>query len=303
MSKQELAAVHALLKEVDFTGALTTQDMRVNMDAMAESFKPPETVSVAPANYAGVPGEWVTAQGGEQGPVFLYLHGGGYVLGSPTSHRHMTGYLANAIGGRALVIDYRLAPENPFPAAVEDATAVYDALLKEGVSPGQIFIGGDSAGGGLTVATLLSAKNQGLPMPAGAYLLSPWTDLTMSGESHVTKADVDPMVAGDGINGMVKDYVGGGDPADPLASPLFGDLKGLPPILIQTGSDEVLLSDSEMLNDRLKEAGVPCKFEVWDTMFHVWHMYWPILSEGRDALDGAAAFVKSNTGGITAAAQ
>ena len=291
MSKQELDAIYEMMKTTGHPEDAAPHLLRESMDSAADNFPIPESVAITSTDVAGVAAEWIVGPGGEDGPVMLYLHGGGYVAGSLKSHRHMVAYLADKMGGRILNIDYRLAPEHPFPAQIEDSVAVYSAMVADGADPTNLFIGGDSAGGGLTMATLLSVRDKSLPMPAAATLFSPWMDMTVSGETLVTKADSDPSITPTMVQNTANNYLGGRDPNDPLASPIFADLAGMPPVLIQTGENEGLLSDSETLNDRLLEAGSPSQLEVWSDMFHVWHAYWPMLSEARDALDGAAKFI------------
>jgi phosphinothricin tripeptide acetyl hydrolase len=227
------------------------------------------------------------------GRVVLYLHGGGYVIGSPRSHRHLAAAIAAAGQASALLLDYRLAPEHPYPAAVDDATAAYRWLLEQGVAPGHVVIGGDSAGGGLTVATLLALRDPRLPLPAGGVCISPWVDLTFSGASYRTRAAVDPIVKRPGIDEMARAYLGATAAQTPLASPLFADLRGLPPLLIHVGSDEVLLDDAVQLADRAKTAGVDATLEVWDRMIHVWHWFLPMLDEAQGAVDGIGRFIQS----------
>jgi acetyl esterase/lipase len=224
--------------------------------------------------------------------VLLYFHGGGYVIGSPLSHRHVTGQLALVSKACVLSVDYALAPEKPFPAAVTDGVKAYRWLLDRGHAPGAIAIGGDSAGGGLTAATLVAARDQGLPMPVCAILISPWTDLTCDTATYETRPAVDPMIAPDGIRTMANVYLAGADPRDPLASPNFADLTGLPPLLIHVGDNEVLLDDARILAKRALEAGVDARIEVWDRMFHVWHAFYQMLAEGEQALEGMGKFLR-----------
>jgi monoterpene epsilon-lactone hydrolase len=225
--------------------------------------------------------------------VVLYLHGGGYVIGSPRSHRHLAAAIARAAGARALLLDYRRAPEHPFPAAVDDALAAYRWLLESaGVAPGHVVVAGDSAGGGLTVATLLAARDAGLPQPAAGVCISPWADLTCSLGSYTTKAAVDPVVDTGLVQKMATAYLGAADPRTPLASPLHADLRGLPPLLVQVGGDEVLLDDARELAARAKRAGVDATLEVWDAMVHVWHWFLPMLDEAPAAIDRIGAFVR-----------
>jgi phosphinothricin tripeptide acetyl hydrolase len=239
------------------------------------------------------PAEWLRPPGAVAGRVVLYLHGGGYVIGSPRSHRHLAAAIAAAAQASGLLLDYRLAPEHPFPGAVDDATAAYRWLLEQGVAPAHIVIGGDSAGGGLTVATLLALRDAELPMPAGGVCISPWVDLTFSGASYRTRAAVDPIVTRPGIDEMARAYLGATPARTPLASPLFADLRGLPPLLIHVGSDEVLLDDAVQLADRAKAAGVDATLEVWDRMIHVWHWFLPMLDEAQSAVDGIGRFVQA----------
>ncbi len=191
-----------------------------------------------------------------------------------------------------LVPNYRLAPENPYPAAIEDATAVYGWLLDQGFKPEHIAIGGDSAGGNLAVVTLLALRDARVELPAAAILLSPWTDLTLSGESVTTRAEVDPMIKPGETGEHIAYYVGNHDPASPLISPIFANLHGLPPLLIHVGNDEVLLGDSVRLADRAQAAGTKVKLKVWEGMWHVFQALAIMLPEGRASIDELGAFVK-----------
>jgi len=266
---------------------------RVSLDKMSSftsSRKPGHTATVG-----GVPGEWQHPLSGEAQRTILYLHGGGYALGSPDSHRDMVGGFADAAQAKALIIDYRLGPENPFPGAVEDAVAAYKGLLDDGELPEKIFLAGDSAGGGLTVATLVSIKEQGLPMPAGGVCLSPWADLTFAGRSMHTKALVDAMLSKETLSWMAGLYLAGQDASHPLASPIFADLSGLPPLLIQVGGDEVLLDDALRLHDVAKAAGVDSTLEVWDNMMHVWHLMAKFIPEGKLATKVVGEYIVEHT--------
>lgn len=262
---------------------------RANLNKMAAlmgSRKPGQQ-----ATLGGVPGEWQQPKTSDCGKILLYFHGGGYALGSPVSHRNMVGMIADASFSRSFIADYRLGPEHPFPAAVEDGVAAYRALLDEGNEPGKVFIAGDSAGGGLTVATLVSARDQGLPMPAAAICISPWADLTLSADSMTSKAEADPMLKPEALAWMGSHYLNGQDPKSPLASPVFADLKGLPPLLIQVGSEEILYDDAVTLDKLASEAGVTSELEVWDGMMHVWHLMAGVLPEGKKAINRIGAFI------------
>ena len=241
----------------------------------------------------GVPGEWNDARGARQDHVLIYFHGGGYCMGSLDTHRGLTARISQLADLRVLSVDYRLGPEHPFPAAVEDAVAAYRFVLDQGIAPGKTALGGDSAGGGLTVAALLAIRDQGLPLPGCGAGISAWTDLTASGDSMKTKADEDPMIGGtDALQLMVEAYMGvDGDTKAPLASPLFADLSGLPPLLLQVGTAEVLLDDSIRLAERAEAAGVDVTLKVWQDMFHVWHAFAEMLPEALEATQEFADYV------------
>src|SRR3990172_5975817 len=256
------------------------EQARVAFDAVANMLVLAADVTREAVDVDGTPGEWISAAGAADDAVVLYLHGGGYVIGSINSHREMVSRIARASGARALAIDYRLAPEHPFPAAVEDATKAYRWLLKQGIGPEKIVVAGDSAGGGLTVATLLALRDAGDPLPAAAVCVSPWTDLEITGETMVTKADVDPMIRPQDAKSGAERYHGKTDPSHPLISPINADLSGLPPLLIQVGTSEVLLSDSTRLAERAKAAGVDVTLEEGGGRIHVWHFFAFMLPEG-----------------------
>ena len=288
----------------NYPGPSDYEKMKNNVDKMRNNFvqatknfaTPPGDVTVTSVDVDGIPAEWLDAPDIESNRVLLYLHGGGYVIGSIATHRGLTAALSRAANCRVLALDYRLAPENPYPAAVEDATTAYRWLLAQGYGAGKIAISGDSAGGGLTLATLLSLKDSGDPLPAAAAPISPWTDMEGSGESMKTKVDLDPMVEPGGLMGMARLYMG--DNADyrtPTASPVHGDYTTLPPLLIQVGELETLLDDATRVADRAKAAGVDVNLEVWDEMVHVWHLFAPMLPEGREAITRIGNFVKQHT--------
>lgn len=259
--------------------------------------KVPGDVDIVPETIADVPCEWIGDAKSRQDTVLMYFHGGGYVFGTLDAYRDIGWRLARASGMRVLTVDYRLAPEHPFPAALEDATNCYRSLLDAGIAPDKIAIGGDSAGGGLSVALLINLRNLGLPLPAGCILLSPWTDLSMSGDSVSHNAAVDPMLSGESLEKMAAHYLGKRDRRAPLASPLFGDLAALPPMLIQVGSLEVLKSDSERLADKIRGAGGEVILEVWPGMFHVFQVFAARVPEGKQAIAKLGAFLSNRTGG------
>ncbi len=269
----------------------TVAEQRAGFESMAQPAA--ADVVCTPVTAGGVPAEWVTAPGADAARTILYLHGGGYVLGSIAIHREMCGRLSRASGARVLVVDYRMAPEHPHPAAVDDAVAAYDWLLAQGTDPGSITIAGDSAGGGLTAATLVALRDQARPAPAAGVMISPWTDLAITGESITTRASLDPMITGGtGVGNMASLYLGGKDAKTPLASPLYADLKGLPPLLIQVGTSEVLFDDSTRFDAAARAAGVDVTFEAWNEMVHVWHLFAGLVPEGQEAIERIGAFVR-----------
>jgi epsilon-lactone hydrolase len=248
-----------------------------------------------PVTAGGVPAEWISAAGAADDRVILYVHGGGYVMGSIATHREVVARLSKASGARGLALDYRLAPEHPFPAAVDDAVAAYRWLLAQNIKSANIVVAGDSAGGGLTVATLLAIRDAKLPLPAAGVCISPWVDMEGTGESMTTRAKADPVVQKQGLLGMAQLYLGGKDAKSPLAAPLHADLTGLPPLLIQVGDAETLLSDSTRLAEKAKNAGVKVELEVWPEMPHVWHLFAPFLPEGQQAIEKIGKYVRQIT--------
>ncbi len=245
------------------------------------------------AELGGIPSEWLTPNGAAQTPVLLYLHGGAYVVGSPDTHRQMVSHIARAAGIRAVMPDYRLAPENPFPAAIEDAVAVYRDLLGSGYEPANIVVAGDSAGGGLTMALLLSLRDAGDPLPATACLLSPWLDLAATGETMESHNDIDPWFSAEYVPHVTRHYCDDSELTNPLVSPVYADVAGLPPICIQVGSDEILLSDSTRLADKFEAAGIDVDLEIWDDMWHVFQAFVGVMPESRRAIEKLGSHIKS----------
>jgi monoterpene epsilon-lactone hydrolase len=287
--------LHRTLQRV--TGALalnlTIAEQRTRMDGLARrGIRVPRGVTVRIVQAGGVHAEWIEPAGLSLDKVILYLHGGGYCICSLDTHRGLASRLALASQASLLIIDYRLAPENPFPAALEDALSAYRWLLAQKIPARKIAIGGDSAGGGLTLATTLRLRDTCQPLPGALFLLSPWTDLTFSGESVKTRKGIDPIFGNGGNTpGFAPAYLGGQDPYNPLISPLFADLKGLPPTLIHVGSDEILLDDSVRLDEKLRASGVIAHLEVWEGMWHVFQIFAPYLPEAQQAISRIGNFI------------
>ncbi len=282
MASEELATVHDLLRGFDLDD-LAIAERRAAFEATASP--PPPSTAVEPVDAGGVPAEWVTAAGVTSAGVLMYLHGGAYQVGSPAASRRMIALISAAAQVRVLSVGYRLAPEDPFPAAVDDALTAYRFLLSGGADPAAIAIAGDSAGGGLALATLVALRDAGDPLPAAAVAISPWTDLALTGESLVTRADADVMIKPDGIRESVATYLAGADPRHPYASPLYASLHGLPPVLIHVGDAEVILDDSTRFAAKARAAGVDVTLEVWDQMPHVWHAFAGLLPESGQAIE------------------
>jgi len=264
---------------------VTPEQMRQGLVALAAMMPTPPDVRRETVSAAGVPAEWVAAPGAAEERAILYLHGGGYVMGSIETHREMVSRLSRASGARGLVVDYRLAPEHPHPAALDDALAAYRWLLEQGGEPRRIVVAGDSAGGGLAVATLVAIRDAGLPLPAGGALLSPWVDLEGHGASMTSRAAEDPIVQREPLLALASLYLGGASPRTPLAAPLHADLRGLPPLLIQVGTAETLLDDASRLAEKARAAGVDVSYEPWEEMIHVWQLFAAMLPEGQQAIE------------------
>lgn len=296
MANAQIAAIRGLLNENPvITEGASLEDMRKGIDAMGDMAPRASDVGSEVVDAGGVPAEWFSPDAADQDRAVMYVHGGGYVMGSVQSHRILLEYLARAVGCRVLALNYRLAPEAPFPAPVDDAVAAYRWLLAQGIAPNKIAIAGDSAGGGLTVATLVALRDAGEALPACGVPISPWVDMEGTGDSMQTRAAVDPMVQKEALLQIAGTYLNGADPKSPLASPLHADLSGLPPLLIQVGDAETLLDDSTRLEPKLKAAGVDVTLEVWDEMIHVWHLFAPMLDKAQEAINRIGEFVKKHT--------
>lgn len=255
-----------------------------------------DDVKVEKVSANGVAAEWTSTPGVARDAAILYAHGGGYLFGSLDSHRHLVAELGRAANTVALALDYRLAPEHPFPAPVEDAVVAYRYLLAQGFKPERIAIAGDSAGGGLVVAAMVAIREAGLAQPGCGWCLSPWIDMEALGGSMESKAAADPMVQKAGILDIAKAYLAGADPRSPLAAPLYANLASLAPLLIQVGAAETLLDDAIRLAQRAGAADVRVDLQIWPEMVHVWPLFWPELAAGKRALDNAGAWIKGALG-------
>lgn len=296
MASQQFEHIRALLEEVRPT------DGRVDIHAMRRTLAErggalPDGVLGTPTRMGGVPAAWIDASGGATDAVILYLHGGGYVAGSIDSHRALAGALAAAARCRVLVLDYRLAPEHPYPAALDDALAAYGALVDaEGIAPSRVVIAGDSAGGGLTMKTLVALRDAGAPLPRLGVLLSPWVDLAGRGESVHTRREADVSVHPDMLATLAREYIGALEVDDPRVSPLYADHHGLPPLFIQVGDAEILLDDSTRLAASVRAAGGDVTLEVWPEMWHVWQGAVGYIPEAAEAIAGIARVVRAALG-------
>lgn len=298
MVSQQAEAIHERLKvfaeAIDPSAEL--EDMRSIYGDFAALGAEPSGVTWTEVDAGGVPAIWADPTGGATDAVLQYVHGGGYVIGAAHYYRNLTGHLAKAIGCRVLNVDYRLAPEHPHPAPVQDSTTAYRWLLDQGIAPGRIAISGDSAGGGLTVATLLSIRMAGLPQPAAAVPLSPWVDMEGTGDSMTSKDAVDLIVHADALKGMADAFLQGQDARDPLAAPLHADLRDICPLYIQVGGDETLLDDSVRLDAKARAAGVESRLDVFPGMQHVFQMAAGNMPEADDAVARIGAWLKPKLG-------
>jgi acetyl esterase/lipase len=293
MPSRDIETVRRMIEAERIDGPIDLAALRKVYDGGTPIEPLPDGITVEAVELDGVPAERVAGPAAEPGRTMLYLHGGGYVLGSPLLYRPLAGAIAEAAHSTLFVLDYRLAPEHPFPAAVDDALAAYRRLLDDGQEPARLVVAGDSAGGGLALAVLIRARDAGLALPAAAILISPWLDLAHTGESIDGLAGRDPSMDKPMLLEMARWYLGEHDLTTPLASPLYADLAGLPPLLIQVGSIEMLLDDSRRLDRKAREQGVESVLEVWDEMVHSWHFYFPHLPEGREAIGKLGEFVRA----------
>jgi epsilon-lactone hydrolase len=293
MSKDQQLQLDAILRQGQLDQAGDVQPLRAAFNELMAHVPVAPDVQQQNVEIGGVDGVEVTIQGNAAENVILYLHGGVYVIGTATASVPLVSELVRRTGAKAITLDYRLAPEHPYPAAIDDARAAYEGLLEQGLTPGQIAFAGESAGGGLAVATLLALREAGTALPSCGFLMSPYVDLTLSGETLAGREGVDPILTPDGLRARVPDYVGGGDASDPHMSPIFGDLSGLPPLLIQVGSHEILLSDALRLAARAALSDVSVTLEVTPGVPHVFQGFAGLLDEAGAALDRASDFLKT----------
>ena len=294
MSEEQRSALDATLRQGQLDLEADVEVLRAGFNEVMAGVPVAGDVRQKPTTIGGVGAIEVTIQDRDDSNIILYFHGGVYVIGSAATSVALVGDLARRAGARAITIDYRLAPEHPYPAAVEDARAAFEGLLAQGIDPGQIALAGESAGGGLAVATLLALREAGTPLPCCAFLMSPYADLTLSGDTILSKKAVDPILTPEGLRLRVPDYVGAANASDPSVSPIFGDLRGLPPLLIQVGSHEILLSDAVRLAAQAAAADVPITLEVTPGVPHVFQGFAAFLDEGDVALNRASAFLKTH---------
>lgn len=295
MADAEIEAVRTMLAARPRPASLA--ERRQRLDGLCAQYPMPADVHVEPVDAGGVAAEWTATPGAEPARVLLFLHGGGYISGSIASHRHMIAQAGREAGARTLALGYRLAPEHPFPAALEDAIAGYRWLLSQGFAPERIVVAGESAGGGLAIAALVSLRDAGAPLPACIWCSSPWVDLEMSGGSMSAKAAVDPLIQKPYLTELASLYLDGADPRTPMASPIHADLRGLPPLLIQVGSAETLLDDAVRLAGAAGAADMRVTLQVWPDMIHAWHLFYPQVDAGRRSLAEAGAFIRAALGG------
>lgn len=279
-----------MMRSTLFIHKTETQTHRVSFERISSITKFPRFVEMKEVTYAGLPAAWFRPQKCSDDKVILYYHGGGYSVGSYNTHRALIARIARAAGHPVLAINYRMAPEHPFSAALDDAVIAYKQLQADGWQ--SIFLAGDSAGGGLSLATTMKLREEGVKLPTAIVAISPWTDLTLSGDSVRSKADVDPLIEPRLLEIFAKKYYQEHDPKNPYISPLFGNFEGFPPIYIQVGGNEVLLDDSTRLAQKMKKAGVKVEFELWDHMMHVWHYLAGIVPEANMAIDKIGEYIQ-----------
>jgi len=287
MSTEQRENLEAILRQSAFPVDLDVNEQRRLLKELLSAQPPPADVTVTAAALGGVPTAEITVEGIEPRHVVLYFHGGVYVVGDAFLAADLASQVGRRTRARVISVDYRLAPEHPYPAAVDDALAAYEALLQNGTAPSDIAFAGESAGGGLAVATLVNARDHGLPLPAAAFVMSPYADLTLAGTSMETKREVDPLMSRELLQARVTDYTAGQDASLGLISPIFADLSGLPPLIIQAGTHEVLLDDAVRLAQQAAAADVEVTLDITPGVPHVFQNFYPILDDAAAALDRA----------------
>ena len=291
MSAEQRQNLEAILRQSAFPVGIDVNEQRRLLRELTSSQPLPADVTVTAAALGGVPTAEITIDGVEPRHTVLYFHGGVYVLGDAVSAANLASQVGRRTQAKVISVDYRLAPEHPYPAAVDDALAAYEALLQNGTAPSDIVFAGESAGGGLAVATLVNARDHGLPLPAAALVMSPYADLTLTGATMETKGEVDTLMSRDNLEARVTDYTSGQDAALGLISPIFAELSGLPPLIIQAGTHEVLLDDAIRLAHQAATADVEVTLDITPEVPHVFQTFYPMLDEATAALDRAGQFL------------
>ena len=294
MSAEQRETLEAILRQSAFPADIGVSEQRRLLGELLSAQPLPADVIVTAAALGGVPTAEITVDGVEPRHVVLYFHGGVYVLGNAVQAAGLAAQIGRRTQAKVISVDYRLAPEYPYPAAVDDALATYEALLQGGTAPADIVFAGESAGGGLAIATLVNARDRGLPLPAALYAMSPYADLTLAGTTLETKSRADPLLSREALQARVADYTAGQDAALGLISPIFADLSGLPPLIIQAGTHEVLLDDALRLAQRAATADVEVTLDITPGVPHVFQAYYPILDEAAAALDRAGQFLSAH---------
>ena len=296
MLSKKASEIRKTLKKKSVFTLIPLKARRIAWEKLMEKFPHPDHIIIQQKSINNINTEWLSCKNQNSNKVIIHLHGGGFVMGSCITHRNFASKIVDATNLTVILVDYSLAPEYPFPAALNDCFSIYKSLTENKIKPENIIIGGDSAGGGLTISLLLKIKEQNMQMPLCAYAISPWVDLTLSGESIIARKKHDPMVSKKGLKKDVKLYLKNTSPENPFASPIFGDFSGFSPLLIHVGKDEILLSESELLAAKAKNAGVNVKIEIWEDLWHVFHAY-PI-PEADEAIKKIAGFINNISNSI-----
>ena len=294
MSTEQREHLEAILRQSAFPAGSDVNEQRRQLRELLSAQPPPTDVTVTAAALGGVPTAEITVDGIEPRHLVLYFHGGVYVMGDAFLAADLASQVGRRTRAKVISVDYRLAPENPYPAAVDDALAAYEALLHNGTAPSDIVFAGESAGGGLAIITLVNARDHGLPLPAAAFVMSPYADLTLAGATMETKREADPLMSREGLHARVTDYTSGQDAALGLISPIFAELSGLPPLIIQAGTHEVLLDDAIRLARQAATADVEVTLDITPGVPHVFQAYYPILDEAAAALDRAGQLLSAH---------